>query len=125
LIKMMGGSDTPGVGWAAGVERLAMLCGAAPAARRPVALVPVGAAAEAEAVKLAERLRASGLRVDLAYSGNLGRRMKRANRIAASASILIGDDELSRGAATVRNMDSGTQEEVALPSLEEYLAQYR
>lgn len=125
LIKMMGGPDTPGVGWAAGVERLAMLCGAAPAARRPVALVPVGAAAEAEAIKLAERLRGSGLRVDLAYSGNLGRRMKRANRIAASASILIGEDELARGAATVRNMDSGTQEEVALPSLEEYLAQYR
>ena len=125
LIKMMGGADTPGVGWAAGIERLAMLCGAPPAARRPVALVPIGAAAEAEAIKLAERLRASGLRVDLAYSGNLGRRMKRANRIAAAASVLVGEDELARGAATVRNMDSGTQEEVALASLEEYLAQFR
>jgi histidyl-tRNA synthetase len=125
LIKMMGGADTPGVGWAAGVERLAMLCGAPPAARRPVALIPIGAAAEAEAIKLAERLRGSGLRIDLAYSGNLGRRMKRANRVAAAASILVGEDELARGAATVRNMDSGTQEEVALASLEEYLAQYR
>ena len=57
LIKMMGGADTPGVGWAAGIERLAMLSGAAPARRRPVALVPVGAAAEAEAINLAERLR--------------------------------------------------------------------
>jgi histidyl-tRNA synthetase len=125
LIKVMGGPDTPGVGWAAGVERLAMLAGAAPAARRPVALVPVGAAAETEAVKLAERLRGSGLRVDLAYSGNLGRRMKRANRIAAAASVLVGEDELARGVATVRNMDTGTQDEVALSSLEEYLAQYR
>ena len=67
----------------------------------------------------------SGLRVDLAYSGNLGRRMKRANRVAAAASVLVGEDELARGAATVRNMDSGTQEEVALASLEEYLARYR
>jgi histidyl-tRNA synthetase len=125
LIKVMGGPDTPGVGWAAGVERLAMLAGTAPAARRPVALVPVGAAAETEAVKLAERLRESGLRVDLAYSGNLGRRMKRANRIAAAASVLVGEDELARGVATVRNMDTGTQDEVALSSLEEYLAQYR
>jgi histidyl-tRNA synthetase len=125
LIKMMGGSDTPGVGWAAGVERLSMLCGAAPAARRPVALVPVGAAAEAEMSKLAERLRGAGLRVDLAYSGNMSRRMKRANRVDATASIMVGDDELARGAATVRNMDTGEQDEVALTSLEEYLAQYR
>ena len=125
LIKMMGGSDTPGVGWAAGIERLAMLCGAAPAASRPIALVPVGAAAEAEALTLAERLRGAGFRVDLAYSGNLGRRMKRANRIAALASVLVGEDELARGVATVRDMDSGTQDEVALSSLEEYLAQYR
>jgi histidyl-tRNA synthetase len=125
LIKMMGGSDTPGVGWAAGIERLAMLCGAAPAASRPIALVPVGAVAEAEALTLAERLRGAGFRVDLAYSGNLGRRMKRANRIAALASVLVGEDELARGVATVRDMDSGTQDEVALSSLEEYLAQYR
>ena len=125
LIRIMGGPDTPGVGWAAGVERLAMLCGAAPAQRRPVALVPVGPAAEAEAIKLAERLRGAGLRVDLAYSGNLGRRMKRANRIDAAASVLVGEDELARGVATVRNMDTGTQDEVAMTSLEEYLARYR
>lgn len=125
LIKMMGGADTPGVGWAAGVERLAMLCGAAPGRRRPVALVPIGAVAEAEAIKLAERLRGAGMRVDLAYSGNLGRRMKRANRVDAAVSVLVGEDELARGVATVRNMDTGTQDEVALTSLEEYLAQYR
>ena len=40
LIETMGGPKTPGVGWAAGVERLAMLCGEPPSARRPVALVP-------------------------------------------------------------------------------------
>ncbi|MCG8542808.1 MAG: histidine--tRNA ligase, partial [Alphaproteobacteria bacterium] len=125
LIKMMGGPDTPGVGWAAGVERLAMLCDGASAARRPVALVPIGEAAEKEAFVLAERLRAEGLRVDLAYSGNVGRRMKRANRIDAAVAVVIGEDELSRGSATVRNMESGDQEEVAFGSLTEYLAPYR
>ena len=67
----------------------------------------------------------AGLRVDLAYSGNVSRRMKRANRVGAAASVLVGEDELARGVATVRNMDTGTQDEVALTSLEEYLAQYR
>jgi histidyl-tRNA synthetase len=125
LIKMMGGSDTPGVGWAAGVERLSMLCGETPAARRPVALVPVGPTAEAKMGALAEGLRSAGIRVDLAYSGNMSRRMKRANKIGAAASVLLGDDELARGVAAVRNMDTGQQDEVALTSLEEYLAQYR
>ncbi len=73
----------------------------------------------------AKALRDAGLKVDLAYSGNLGRRMKRANRVGAAVSVLLGEDELRRGAATVRDMDSGRQEEVPLPSLKEYLAQYR
>lgn len=125
LIKMMGGPDTPGVGWAAGVERLAMLCSDVPDARRPVALIPLGSDAEQEVFKIAERLRGAGFRIELGYSGNLGRRMKRANRVNACAAVIVGDDELARGTATVRNMESGSQDEVALASLEEHLAAYR
>lgn len=125
LIKMMGGPDTPGVGWAAGVERLSMLCSDVPEARRPVALIPLGSEAEQEIFKIAERLRAAGFRIELGYSGNLSRRMKRANRVNASAAVIVGEDELTRGAATVRNMESGSQDEVALASLEEHLAAYR
>ena len=124
LIETMGGPKTPGVGWAAGVERLAMLCGEPPSARRPVALVPLGAAAEARAIVLAEELRASGLRVDVGFSGNLGRRMKRADRMNAAAAVLIGDDELAKDVATVRDMDGGEQEEVPLGALRERLSGY-
>ena len=112
LIETMGGPNTPGVGWAAGIERLSMLCGAAPEARRPVALIPIGEEAVAQAPGLAEKLRVSGLRIDLGYSGNLGRRMKRANRLNA------------RGAATLRDMDDGDQEEVLLRELTERLLKY-
>jgi len=125
LIKMMGGPETPGVGWAAGVERLSMLCSDVPDARRPVALIPLGADAEQEVFKIAERLRAAGFRIELGYSGNMSRRMKRANRVNACAAVIVGDDELARGTATVRNMESGSQDEVALASLEEHLAVYR
>ena len=124
LIETMGGPKTPGVGWAAGVERLAMLCGEPPPARRPVALVPLGAAAEARAIVLAEELRALGLRVDVGFSGNLGRRMKRADRMNAAAAVLIGDDELAKDVATVRDMDGGEQEEVPLGALRERLSGY-
>jgi histidyl-tRNA synthetase len=125
LLKIMGGPDTPGVGWAAGIERLAMLCDGGPAARHPVAIVPIGETAQAAAIKLAEQLRDGGLRVDLAYSGNVSRRMRRANKISAAAAVMLGEDELSRGAATVRDMASGEQEEVALGALADHLSRYR
>lgn len=125
LIKVMGGPDTPGVGWAAGIERLAMLCDGAPPPRRPVAIVPVGGDAQPAAMKLAEDLRAAGLRVDLSYSGNVSRRMRRANRVSAIAAVVLGEDELARGVATVRDMASGEQEEVALDVLADHLSRYR
>lgn len=125
LIGMMGGTATPGVGWAAGIERLAMLCGEAPAARRPIAIVPVGDEAKMPALKLSEELRRAGYRVDLGHSGNLSKRMKRANKVNAAAALIIGEDELARGAATLRDLDSGEQEEAALASLVDRLARFR
>ena len=125
LIGMMGGPATPGVGWAAGIERLAMLCGEAPAARRPIAVVPVGEEARMPALKLSEELRRAGYRVDLGHSGNLSKRMKRANKVNAAAALIIGEDELARGAATLRDLDSGEQEEAPLASLVDRLARFR
>jgi histidyl-tRNA synthetase len=121
LVELMGGPAMPGVGWAAGIERLAMLIAEPPAATRAIALVPIGEAAEILALSLAEQLRDRGLIVDLAYSGNLQRRMRRADRIGARAAVLLGDDELARGAATVRDLDSGDQSAVALDALAAHL----
>jgi histidyl-tRNA synthetase len=119
LIETMGGAATSGVGWAAGVERLGMLAGDPPAAPRPIAVVPLGAAAEAKAQVLVQELRRSGVAADLGYSGNLARRLKRANRINARSAVIIGDDELAKGVATVRDLDSGTQETVPLAAIAE------
>jgi len=125
LIGMMGGRETPGVGWAGGIERLAMLCGDPPQADRPIVVIPVGDDARAVGFNLTEILRRTGYRVDIGYSGNLSRRMKRANRLNAIATVMLGDDELARSAVTVRHMDTGEQEEVSLASLPEFLAPYR
>jgi histidyl-tRNA synthetase len=117
LVEVMGGPAMPGVGWAAGIERLAMLMGEPPALARPIALVPLGEAAERAALKLGEALRDAGLVVELTYSGNLQRRMRRADRIGARAAVLIGDNELAQNAATLRDLDSGAQELVPLGDL--------
>jgi histidyl-tRNA synthetase len=117
LVELMGGPALPGVGWAAGIERLAMLIATPPAPPNPVALVPIGEVGETVALTLAEDLRGQGFTIDLGYSGNLARRLRRANRINAFAAILLGDDELARGAATLRDLISGMQSEVPLADL--------
>jgi histidyl-tRNA synthetase len=122
LFEVMGGPATPGVGWAAGIERLAMLIAEPPAPRRPVALVPVGEAGESAALQLAEELRRGGFPVDLGYSGNLARRLRRANKIGARAAVLIGDREIERNMVTVRDLDSGAQADVPLGELSSHLA---
>jgi histidyl-tRNA synthetase len=114
LIETMGGPSTPGVGWAAGIERLAMFATEPPPRARPVAVVPIGAQAEAKALTLTNALRQGGLAADLGYSGNLARRMKRANRINARLALILGDDELAKGIVIVRDLDSGVQESVPI-----------
>ena len=125
LIKQMGGPETPGIGWAAGVERLSMLVENLAEPARPIAVIPIGAEAAGPALEITQNLRRAGFAVDLGYSGNPGKRMKRANALKARASVLIGEDELARKAATVRDMDSGEQAEVPLASLENHLGRFR
>ncbi len=125
LMKLMGGPDTAAVGWAAGVERLALLIAEPPGPSRPIAMIPIGEAGEAKALTLAHELRRAGFTVDQAYSGNPKRRMQRANKIAARAAVILGDDELARGAATLRDLDTGEQIEVPLAQLKDRLAPFR
>ncbi|MEO8715448.1 MAG: histidine--tRNA ligase [Acetobacteraceae bacterium] len=117
LVAEMGGPPTPAVGWAAGVERLAMLLETAPSIPPPVAVVPVGEAAEAAAIALIETLRRAGIRAEMAYRGNLRRRMERANRISARAAVIIGEDDLKSGVAQVKDLSTGAQEAVPLADL--------
>ncbi len=125
LVETIGGPPTPGIGWAAGVERLAMLLKEVPEAPRPIAIVPVGTAAETIALKLTQRLRHAGFAVDLGYGGNLKKRMKRANHVNARVAVMLGEDELAQNSATVRDLDSGEQELVSLDLLSDRLARFR
>jgi histidyl-tRNA synthetase len=125
LIEMMGGPAIPGVGWAAGIERLAMLVSDMPRPVRPIAVIGLGDTGDRAALKLSGELRAAGLTVELVYRGGLKRGLRRANRIDARFAVLLGDDELARRAATVRDLDSGVQQEVALTALKDHFTTHR
>ena len=119
LVAEMGGPPTPAVGWAAGIERLSMLLAEAPAAPRPVVVVPLGAGAEAAALAVLQELRTAGVRAEMAYRGNMKKRMERANRIGARAVVILGEDEVARGVAAVKDLATGVQVEVALGGVKE------
>jgi len=122
LVEEMGGPATPSVGWAAGIERLAMLLPQAPAAPRPVAVIPVGDAAEDAALDMVQALRRAGVVAEIAYRGNLKRRMERANRIQARAAVILGEEEIAAGVAQLRDLDAGSQEKVPLAEVPGRLA---
>lgn len=127
LMEMMGGPKTAGIGWAAGMERLAELISEdiLSLPNRPVIVTPVGDDAQSQAMKICHNLRSEGIIVDMAYKGNVGKRMKRANKQNAIFAILIGEDEISRSVAMVKNLDQGEQEEVSLSALVEYITGHR
>jgi histidyl-tRNA synthetase len=114
LVAEMGGPPTPAVGWAAGIERLAMLMDTTPPSPAPVAVIPIGDAAEAIAIEVLLSLRANGIRAEMAYRGNLKRRMERANRTGARAAVILGDDDIANGVAQLKDLTTGTQEPVPL-----------
>ncbi len=117
LVATMGGPDTPGIGWAAGVERLAMLLDETPAPARPIAVVPIGEQAELAALRLVEELRAEGLIAEMEFRGKVGQRLKRASQRNARHALLLGEDELAKGTVVLRDLDRGVQEEVARDTL--------
>jgi len=121
LIEQLGGPPTAGIGWAGGIERLVMLANEPPQPERPVAIIPMGTEAERRAFALARELRESDVAVELAYRGNMKRRLQRANKLNASHALIIGDSELAKGVVALKDLDEGTQEEVPLDEIVETL----
>ena len=124
LIPMMGGQSIPGVGWAAGIERICMLIQKPIEEPRAICVIGLGKLGEQEAAKIALKLRQSKFKTELIYKGGLKRGLRRANKIGAVAAILIGENELTNNIVTVRNLDNGSQTEVGFSELDSHLAIY-
>lgn len=119
LVEALGGPHTPGVGWAAGIERLSMLIDAPEPARIDVALVPMGAEAEIVAIRLLADLRRAGIAADMAFKGNMKRRMAKADAAGARFALILGEDELARGEASLKDLQSGAQRAVSFAGIVE------
>ena len=128
LVEELGGPKTAGIGFGAGIDRLSLLLqetGKQPAEPRPIAVIPVGEDTLLPVMKIAHDLRQNGFIVDMAYSGNMGKRMKKANKINACAAVIMGSDEYEKGIVTVRDLDTGDQSEIAFAELNAFMQKYK
>jgi histidyl-tRNA synthetase len=92
----------------------------APSVERPdVVLVPLGDAAEQRAQAILAELREAGVAADMSYRGNMKKRLGKANDAGARYALILGDDELAKGEAQVKALETGEQRSVALDRLVE------
>ncbi|HCA78128.1 MAG TPA: histidine--tRNA ligase [Bacteroidetes bacterium] len=127
LVEELGGKPTPGVGFAAGMERLMMVLSKAGKAGmpdvRPVLFIATnGAAAQQWAFTTANALRSKGFRVEIDYlQRSLKAQMREANRMEARYALVIGETELQARSAKLKNMQTGDEEGVALDQIDRAL----
>jgi histidyl-tRNA synthetase len=117
LVKSMGGPDVGGVGMAFGLERLAMVAAETPPqAAVEIFIAALGREADGRAARLAHDLRSQGARVECeSGSRSLKSHMRRADKLGARFVVILGEQELGRGAASVRDMVAKLDFQCAVP----------
>ncbi len=118
LIAELGGPALPGIGFAMGVERVALLLAEQEFKKRPdLFIAALGEPAQAEAFRLMTGLQRQGVSVEIDYEGkSLKSQLRRSDKFDARFTLIIGEDELAKGRGALKNMDQGSQEEVPLTS---------
>lgn len=116
-----GGERVPGVGWAAGIDRLCLLLNSISPEPQPIALIPLGEQGEQQAIHLAWTLRQEEFRVFHPRPGNLSKKMKKASQINAKYAIIFGPEEIEKKQVSVKNMETGHQESIATDQLISFL----
>lgn len=110
LIRSLGGPDAPGVGFACGMERLALLLGDGAEQRPDFYLLGMEEGGRMQAFALAQKLRAAGLRGEMNFSaGGFKSLMRQAGKSGARCCLIIGPDEVARGDVSIKHLDSGEQ----------------
>jgi histidyl-tRNA synthetase len=120
LFREIGGLDVPGIGFAIGMERLiSLLPKEKEFAKYPhLFIAALGEKPYTKAYQLANQLHLEGIRAELDYEGkSLKSQMRRADKLKARYVLILGEDELKRGKAVLRNMETKSQEEIPITDI--------
>lgn len=127
LVEEIGGPSTPGIGFAIGLERLLLALDMqnlipVPAENKKVYIAALGEDAIAAGFKIQEELRSRHVIADMDLQGrSLKGQMKQAGRMNAVYTIIIGSNELEKGKAVVKTMETGTQQELPFEEVADYI----
>ncbi len=128
LVSEIGGPDTPSVGFAVGLERLLLALESqqlipAPQEKSRVYIAALGRAATAAGLRIQKGLRARGILADTdLQQKSLKGQMKQAGKSGAAYTVILGDEEMARGEAVVKTMETGEQDVVSLENVVSYIA---
>lgn len=123
LVELLGGSSTPAVGFAAGLERIAMMLPeqSLPPVPMSVYIAAFGSLGSPAGVRLLDALRKAGISAHTDYRATtLKGHLRQADRSGCRFAVLLGDDEATTGSAVVRDMDSKAQDTVAVADIPRY-----
>lgn len=129
LVEECGGPATPGIGFGLGLERLLLLLenqgiNIPEPAYMDVYIANIGAEAAGEALRQVSKLRKEGIKAEKDYMGrSLKAQMKYANKINARYVAVLGEEEIKRGMVKVKDMGSGSEEEIKIDELSSYIKQ--
>jgi histidyl-tRNA synthetase len=122
LMKNLGGPDLPGFGFALGMERLVMLLDESTRPPEPpvhLFVACLGAEAQQKGFQLVQRLRGANVLAEMDYeSRTLKAQMRRADKLGATHVLILGEDELNRAVAILRDMKTRRQEEIPLEGID-------
>ena len=110
LSKMLGGSDIPGVGWAAGIERLALMISSEFVNETDVVLMGQEESLNYLLLPIMKKLIQEGIKSEIMYTGNFSKKFKRANKIKASYAIILGKEEINKKILKFKDLTSGYEE---------------
>ncbi len=109
LVEILGGPKTPGVGWAAGVDRLADLVKLTSEDLKPFSVIALGDKALSEAVQVAGEIRSKGHYAQVFLTGNFKKKLEKANKLGTEKAVLIFEQENGTFEYKVKNFASGTE----------------
>ena len=124
LVEMLGGKPTPGIGFAAGMERLLLAIKNNQSKKNKVQIYIVGLGdnARGTVIKLAEELRQQNIATEFdVLRRSLKAQLREANKMGVSYAIIIGDKELESNQLELKNFSTGNQQKIELNKIVEHM----
>tara|TARA_B100000686_G_scaffold354686_1_gene466405 strand:+ start:5085 stop:6335 length:1251 start_codon:yes stop_codon:yes gene_type:complete len=121
LMMQMGGPDLPGIGWAAGLERISLLTKTNKNNIKSITIIPLGYKSQKFCIKIAEQLRKEKIKTNITYSGNLKKRLQSANKLLSDFALIIGEKELEKNIVIIKDLNKGKQTSIKIENTIDYL----